>query len=137
MLHRYANMDYILLAAIAGISLAWILVSYDIACQWSKYFLQRMADYPEWMLVAEHVKWSFAIPKFHLPAHGETCQSPYSLNLLRWMARIDGEGIERIWSWINALAFSTREMGPGCRSDTMDAHWAAWNWRKIRGHGTF
>jgi hypothetical protein len=79
----------------------------------------------------------FAIPKFHIAAHGSTCQSSFSLNYQQYMARTDGEDPERWWAHINPVSMSTREMGPGARLDTLDDHAAAWNWRKITGLGRF
>ncbi|KAH8112018.1 hypothetical protein DFH11DRAFT_1512109, partial [Phellopilus nigrolimitatus] len=133
---RYINMDYIFLSSIVGALATLMLVTYDIACQWSKKLTARVREYPLHLQAAFfcmilHV----AVPKFHLKGHGEPCQSPYSLNFLRHSARTDGEGIERGWSHINPIAMATREMGPGFRHDTIDDHWSAWNWRKIIGLG--
>jgi hypothetical protein len=33
------------------------------------------------------------------------------------------------------LCASTKQMGPGYRHDSMDAHWLFWNWQKIVGMG--
>ncbi len=112
-------------------------MSYDIACQWSKNLVARVQTFQEQLQQGFHnVKvWKFSVPKFHLPAHGDPCQSTFSLNYLCHTARTDGEGIERGWSHINPIATSTREMGPGFRHDTLDAHWSAMNWRKITGMG--
>ncbi|KAJ7050384.1 hypothetical protein C8F01DRAFT_1264052 [Mycena amicta] len=45
----------------------------------------------------------------------------------------DGEGIERPWSMIGAVAASTCVSGPGSRADQLDDHWAFWNWKKLIG----
>ena len=131
-------MDYIALSSIQTTLLVWILFTYDIACQWSRHLRTRVTTYPEHLRQAFEnvIRWIFAVPKFHLPGHGQACQSLYSLNRLQFSARTDGEGIERGWSNINPIATSTREMGPGFRHDTLDVHWAALNWRKITGMGT-
>ncbi|KAJ7133266.1 hypothetical protein C8R44DRAFT_870676 [Mycena epipterygia] len=39
----------------------------------------------------------------------------------------DGEAPERAWASLNPLATSTREMGPGVRTDTIDDHSTGWN----------
>lgn len=80
---------------------------------------------------------TFVIPKFHITAHGPKCQSIYSLNLRQFMARTDGENIERGWAWMNPASLSTREMGPGARRDTLDDQWAAWNWRQLTRLGMY
>lgn len=72
----------------------------------------------------------FGIPKFHGPGHEFKCQAPHSLNLMPGVGRTDGEGIEREWSEFNAVANSTKEMGPGSRHDTLDDHFGHHNFRK-------
>ena len=42
---------------------------------------------------------------------------------------------ERGWSDLNGLAYSTREMGPGARQDTIEDHLGDWNWKKIIAMG--
>ncbi|KAF8910492.1 hypothetical protein CPB84DRAFT_1743352 [Gymnopilus junonius] len=47
---RYLNMDFIfLLSLLIHITVLYITVSYDIACQWSIYFWDRMKIYPEFL----------------------------------------------------------------------------------------
>ncbi|KAF9541213.1 hypothetical protein CPC08DRAFT_756183 [Agrocybe pediades] len=108
------------------------VVSYDIACQWSIKLWERMKIYPNWMHVDHENKttYRFLIPKFHLPAHIKACHTRYSFNFNEAVGRTDGEGVERGWSFINPIATSTREMGPGSRRDTLDDHFGDWNWKK-------
>lgn len=47
----------------------------------------------------------------------------------------DGEGIERGWSSFGLMGTSTRQMGPGGRSDTLDDHFGDANWQKLIGLG--
>jgi hypothetical protein len=77
------------------------------------------------------------VPKFHLPAHVQTCQLKYSFNRLPKVGRTDGESPERLWSIFNALAYSTREMGPGSQRDTLDDSFGDHNWAKITKFGEF
>ena len=135
---RYVNMDYVFLSSLMGIAVACVLISYDIACQWSRNLAKRVKAFPPTMQEAFlRILLLFAVPKFHLPAHGGKCQSPYALGLIKGAGRVDGEGIERGWSLMNAIATATREMGPGFRHDTMDDHWQSLNWRKIVGLGEY
>jgi hypothetical protein len=78
----------------------------------------------------------FAIPKFHLPAHGFKCWSLFSLNYIKGSARVDGEAIERFWSLTNPVATSTREMAPGARHDYLEERWRTANFRKMVELGT-
>ncbi|EEB98408.1 hypothetical protein MPER_02086, partial [Moniliophthora perniciosa FA553] len=75
----------------------------------------------------------FVVPKLHIYGHTMQCQLSYSLNLTPGVGRTDGEGIERNWAGQGPIATSTMEMGPGSRHDTLDDHWAHWNWRKLLG----
>ena len=79
----------------------------------------------------------FAIPKFHISAHGLDCQSDFSFNYQPYMARTDGEDPECWWAHINPVSMSTKEMGPGAWLDTLDDHAGAWNWWKVTGFGVF
>lgn len=130
-------MDYAMLSTLMGITLLMLVISYDIACQWSKNFRSRILDFPDDLkkLDLNCISLVTVIPKFHIYAHGRGCQTRWSLNYLRWMGRTDGEGVEREWSHINPVAMSTRLMGPGGRHNTLDDHWGAWNWRKLVGLG--
>ena len=131
-------MDYVFLSSLIGAMVAWIFVSYDIACQWSKNLPSRIPKFPSWMqLDLLCILLRFGVPKFHLAAHGESCRSNFSLHFQQFWARTDGEGIERGWAHMNPVAMSTREMGPGFRHDTIDDHWSAWNWYIILNLGAF
>jgi Kyakuja-Dileera-Zisupton transposase len=112
-----------------------IIFSYDIACQYSRRFLERFNASPA--LNAPDCSLIFAIPKFHLPAHKEDCRYYYSFNYLKKVGRTDGEAIERFWSRHNFLSGSTTRMTPESRLDTLDSHFADWNWQKTLSMGNF
>lgn len=133
---RYCNMDYVMLktlgfqASIPEI----IILSYDIACQWYRYLMERCQKYKQNVFVGKHGKdVVFLVPKFHLPAHVVACQLNFSFNLTPGVGRTDGEAPERGWSISNQLASSTREMGPGNRRDTLDDNFGDLNWTKTVG----
>ena len=128
-------MDFIFLSSIAGTSIKSITISYDIACQWSRNLLSRMAKMPEHLHIPDSIKLQFKVPKFHLPAHVSKCWAPYSFNFTKWVGRTDGEGVERNWSWLNGIARCVSMMGPGGRSDTLDDFCNYHNWRKTVGLG--
>jgi hypothetical protein len=131
-------MDYVILSTLKNTSIDMLVISYDIACQWSKNFPSRVKEFPPAMqLNLMTTSLDCVIPKFHIYAHGKKCQTIWSLNYRRWMGRTDGEGVEREWSHINPVALSTKVMGPGARHDTLDDHWGAWNWRKVVSLGAF
>jgi len=40
--NRYANTDFILFSTLAGIFMTLLMISYDIACQWSRNLKKRV-----------------------------------------------------------------------------------------------
>jgi hypothetical protein len=129
-------MDFIFVSSIAGASVKSIIISYDIACQWSRNFPARMANMPSHLQIPKPIQLQFKVPKFHLPAHVSKCWAPFSFNFAKWVGRTDGEGVERNWSWLNGIARCVSMMGPGGRSDTLDDFCNFHNWRKSVGLGT-
>jgi hypothetical protein len=94
--------------------------------------MARCKDFPpELSAAVEGMELVFAIPKFHLPAHGFVCWSRFSLNFIPGSARVDGEGIERFWSTSNQIATSSREMTSGHRHDLLEERWSTANHRKV------
>ncbi|KAG1884769.1 hypothetical protein F4604DRAFT_1878698 [Suillus subluteus] len=131
---RYINMDYLFFSALRHTVLDTLNVSYDIACQWHKKLWHRMSAFPISMHLSHAVKTiSFFVPKFHLPAHIEQCQTSFSFNFKNGVGRTDGEAPERGWANINPVASSTKEMGPGARRDTLDDYFGDSNWKKVVG----
>jgi hypothetical protein len=112
-----------------------VIVSYDIACQWSRKLFNRMQLFPPEFHTDPSIKFRFLVPKFHLPAHRPSCHSSYSFNFTPHVGRTDGESLERGWSNTNSLSSSTKEMGPGSRRDTLDDHFGDMNWKKTCGLG--
>ena len=129
-------MDFIFASATKGSVARRKVISYDIACQWNKNLRRRMSSIPEaYRTDLEECEVEFVIPKFHIGAHGTSCQSKFSLNFRPHMGRTDGENIERGWAWLNPASLSTREMGPGALQDALDDQWAFWNWRIVVSFG--
>ncbi|KAI0083018.1 hypothetical protein BDY19DRAFT_901053, partial [Irpex rosettiformis] len=134
---KYCSMDYILLCTLIGTSVA-VFLTYDIACQYSKHFARRVAEFPPCMRLdvarVDSIRW--AIPKKHWRVHGEKGHSQFSLNYLPYSGRTYGEGIETGWSHMNPVSMSTKEMAPSSRREVIDDHWNSWNWQKTLGFGT-
>ena len=131
-------MDYLFFSTLEGSELTDLVVSYDITCQWSVKIWERMAQYScrlHYNRIGRKV--TFQVPKFHLPAHIEKCQTLFLFNLTLGVGRTDGEAPERGWVDINCVATSMREMGPGSCRDTLDDHFGDWNWKKIVLLGKF
>jgi hypothetical protein len=132
-------MDFIVFFSLVGSYLLALVFSYDIVCQWSRNLLKRIKQYPSFMRISpDRIRAAkFVLPKFHIFNHGLKCQLQYSLNYLKHSARMNGEDPERWWAHINPISMSTREMGSGSRTDTIDDHARAWNWRKITNLSTY
>jgi hypothetical protein len=125
-------MDYLFFMSLAGCILLQLFVSYDIACQWYKNIWERMRIFdPHAQLKGGKTSVGFLVPKFHLPAHIESCNLLFSFNLTPFVGRTDGEAPERGWADANRLANSTSVSGPGARRDTLEVHFQYWNWKKI------
>ncbi|KII87542.1 hypothetical protein PLICRDRAFT_177283 [Plicaturopsis crispa FD-325 SS-3] len=132
----YANMDYIFFSSIVGCALLYLLVSYNVACQWSKNFWSRMEKTPARLRLAmEPANVTFVVPAFHIEAHESKCRNRYNSRRTKGTGRSDLEGPERLWAWLKGAAASTREMGPGHRRDTLDDFCGYANWLKIIGFG--
>ncbi|KAH8833463.1 hypothetical protein DL96DRAFT_1703117 [Flagelloscypha sp. PMI_526] len=119
---RYANMDFIFFSALCTVAMTLsILVSYDIACQWSKNLTTRMEKLPPQLQCSSAKEFiCTGLPVWHATGHEAKCRMANSLTLMEGAGRSDGEGIERVWSRTNPIASSTKEQGEGSRRDNLD-----------------
>ncbi|KAJ7100996.1 hypothetical protein C8R43DRAFT_1141258 [Mycena crocata] len=118
---RYANMDYIVMACLAGVSLLMLTISYDIACQWKKNLRERNSKLPEAIrLDIDNVEVQCGLPVWHASSHEAECSNQNSLSFLVGVGKSDGEGVERTWAALNPAAYATKEMGVGNRADTLE-----------------
>ena len=100
-------MDYLFFSTLEGSELTDLVVSYDITCQWSVKIWEHMAQYSCWLHYDPiGCKFTFLVPKFHLLAHIEKCQTSFSFNLTLRVGRTDGEALEQGWADINCVATS-------------------------------
>ncbi|KAK7021051.1 hypothetical protein VNI00_017540 [Paramarasmius palmivorus] len=127
---RQFNMDWLFLSSIAFCVLLHIVISYDIACQWMIHFYSRITKLPKHLQMPLYRLLRFKVPKFHLPAHKDTCFARFAFHYTQGVGKVDGEAPERIWSVFNILAGSLSMMSAGGRWDTMDDHCNYCNWRK-------
>ncbi|KAJ2921118.1 hypothetical protein H1R20_g15975, partial [Candolleomyces eurysporus] len=131
---RYSNMDYIIFCTLAGVALARIVITYDIACQWSKNLPKRMEKLPEQIQVdLEKTRIAAAVPSWHINGHGSDCQTNYALAYLVGSGRTCGDEIESTWSQTNVLGASVREMASGGRHESLNDHFNGSNLRKMVG----
>ncbi|KAF9491485.1 hypothetical protein BDN71DRAFT_1398280, partial [Pleurotus eryngii] len=130
---HHANMDFILFQSILNLPFCWLLLSYDIVCQYSHNLFQRMKQLPSSLQLPERLtkQFSFVIPKFHLYSHGMQCQLCYSGNLLQWSVQSDLKDPEHWWVQINLVSMLTNLMSPWSCCEIINDHTRGWNWCKI------
>ena len=108
-----------------------IVLTFDVNCQYSKKFWERMKDFPLEMQIDEETIVEFAIPSWHINAHGPGCRADFGLSFRDGVGRTCGEEVEVAWAGTNPLGPSTREMGPGARHETLNGQWGGLNFRRI------
>ncbi len=94
-----------------------------------------ITDLPTHLRLQGGIGLSCGVPKLHAKAHKLSCQSEHTIGIQDGMERTDSEGIERTWAVVNALALSTKEMGPGSCHDTLGDHFSYHNFLKLIGFG--
>ncbi|KAJ7103991.1 hypothetical protein B0H15DRAFT_942026 [Mycena belliarum] len=133
---RYANMDYIVMAALVGFALLLLTISYDIGCQWKVHLATRNKRLPRAIrLPVEGVNIQFGLPVWHASAHEEECRNNNALSFKQGVGKSNGEGVERVWSVLNPAAFSTKDAGLGQRADIMEGKIDNHNFLKNIGEG--
>ncbi|KAF7322693.1 CxC2 domain-containing protein [Mycena chlorophos] len=101
---------------------------------WCKKLFERLAKLPVLVRIALlHKMIRFVVPKLHILGHTADCKAKFNLNYVPGSGQTDAEGIERAWAGAARMAASTKQMGPGARSDLLDDYWSFWNWRKLLG----
>jgi Kyakuja-Dileera-Zisupton transposase len=124
-------MDFIVLSALTGCALLRLLITYDIACQWSRNLVARMKSYPGVMrLDPESVEIQTAVPTFHIHVHGPSCQQAFVLAFMLYTGRTAREEVETGWAHMNVVSASIQEMAPGLRHESLNDHWGGWNFQK-------
>ncbi|KAK0496440.1 hypothetical protein EDD18DRAFT_1074246 [Armillaria luteobubalina] len=87
----------------------WIVMSYNIACQWS-------INLEEWINIYSDFMWPkilkkvYLVLKFHLPGHIKDCQEKYCMSFHIDVGENDREAPEHSWAISNGVAALTREM---------------------------
>ncbi len=108
------------------------LVVYDIGCQWSINFHERVSQSPHLSLPC-HLNIITAVGKFHLNAHVLDCFANFSLNFVRGAGQLDGEILETLWSGFNKISVTARAMSKAHRREIYDDFMRDTNWKKLIG----
>lgn len=130
-INRYCNMDFILFSSILNAIFLYLILSYDIACQYGKRFWERMAHLPAFMHIDRKIVdvW-FKVPNFHILGHKWPCHSPFSFHWMWGAGMTVGEDVEQNWDFTNGAAGSTKMMGPGGRHAFLEGLFAFHNWMR-------
>ncbi|KAG1720229.1 uncharacterized protein EDB91DRAFT_1064937, partial [Suillus paluster] len=105
------NMDYSICNAVKYTPehIGSALIIYDVACQWSIHFAERV-DQSYHLSLPEGTKILPAIGKFHLSTHKLQCFPRFSLNFMTRAGHIDGEILETLWAPFNKISPTARSM---------------------------
>ncbi|KAL0563484.1 hypothetical protein V5O48_018584 [Marasmius crinis-equi] len=128
---HYSVMDYVIGVTLQQfMGLLWMILCYDIACQWFINLNHHAPEWPEGMKKPEGLEMELAIGKLHEPGHKQKKHQRFSLNLIKWVGFTDSKTLERIWGPHNILGNATKTMGPGGLQDLLEAQFDFWNWLK-------
>ncbi|KAJ7106827.1 hypothetical protein C8R43DRAFT_906036, partial [Mycena crocata] len=126
----HCNMDFLFFSAVLGMVMTFLVLSYDVACQFSKHIWTRMEKLPEkYHLKLDRANIRWMVPNFHLPAHKKGCHSPFSFHWLWGAGCTHGETVEQNWEFLNGIAGSTKLMGLGARHTALEGLLGFHNWR--------
>ncbi|XP_025111668.1 uncharacterized protein LOC112574669 [Pomacea canaliculata] len=106
-------------------------VMYDVACGLDAH-LKRHSQLTERL----NDKVRLVVPIFHSFAHGAKCQMTYGQRFSEGTALIDGEGMERLWSYLRRFSY-TKEMTLPNRQDLLSSaflHYARRNFCPLPRH---
>ena len=133
---RQRYMDYAIVQAIGYIAVvSYILLLYDIVCQFWVNFLSRIAQCPQLPILSPDLTIIPGIGLFHVHGHKKECYPRYAPSFIPGAGMIDGEILETLWSPLNHTASSARSMTWHSRQEYLDAHMADSNLKKLIGTG--
>ncbi|KAG8925861.1 hypothetical protein FRC01_009600 [Tulasnella sp. 417] len=126
------------------------LHTYDIGCKYGIHFKERVTrsilgdqverdaeergSMPSDVLISRSDfphDFSIKVPAWHVLGHILPCILANNLRYTPLVGRTAGEGVEVIWSMMNAHQYSTREMTHGHRRDCLTEIFNDYNWVKL------
>src|ERR1700720_1149530 len=106
------------------------LIIYDICCQWSIHFRNRVSQ-SEFLELLESLEIILVVGKWHLAAHIAECFAKFSLNFIEGSGQVDGEIMETLWSGLDQVAGLTQGMSVAHRQEVLDDYMNDSNWQKM------
>ncbi|KAF8057825.1 hypothetical protein FPV67DRAFT_1455922 [Lyophyllum atratum] len=128
---EFRRTDFALMLVLVELwQLRWILISYDIWCQYVINLRKRFSKwFPRMVSILDKIRG--AIPKMHVLNHVLLCMLAWSFTYKKYSGETWGENIEGGWAEQNQSAGSTKEMNDGHRHDALDDFMGYWNWTKL------
>ena len=80
------------------------------------------------MQIDEETLVEFAIPSWHINAHGADCQADFGLSFHDGVGQTE---VEVTWAGTNSLGPSTWEMSPCAHHETLKGQWGGLNFQRI------
>eukprot|EP00795_Rhopilema_esculentum_P002632 gene2632-828_t len=87
-------------------------ILYDISCLLAKHLKKNKLD-------VKFQSCTFATPDWHAYGHVASCQIQFAVRFLSDFGITDGEGVERLWSYLRQFTAITKEMTPSHRIDLL------------------
>ena len=108
-----------------------IALGYDVWCQYGVHFLSRFKKF-------DHLKWPTYLEEltgivgaWHIFAHVRECFGRFSGRYVWGIGIIDMEILETLWSLLNMITESCRNMSRANREETINFHMNEMNLKKI------
>ncbi|KAG1863081.1 hypothetical protein F4604DRAFT_1587244, partial [Suillus subluteus] len=127
---RQVLFNILLIDRHAGKRIEDSLVIYDVGCQWSLHFAERVNNY-HGLTLPDNTEIVAAVGKFHLSAHKLACFPRYSLNFIAGAGQVDGEILETLWAPFNKISSTARSMNQAHCQEILDDHMRNSNWKKL------
>ena len=112
-------------------ALPWLLLIYDIMCQYSVNLRRRFA-------ASKSLKWPVTVKtlvggigQFHIHGHKSSCFPRFSVNFIKGAGYQDGEILETLWAQFLGIINSIRGMTASHRREVIDDHMNHSNWSKM------
>jgi Kyakuja-Dileera-Zisupton transposase len=79
---------------IKGVRLSWIVLNFDINCQYLKKFWKQIKEFPLEMQIDKKTVVEFALPSWHINAHGANCHADFGLSFQDGVGCTCGKEVE-------------------------------------------
>ena len=135
--HSQKNMDWVfhwVLIWLQGIP--WLLVLYDIMCQYSVNLRRRFTESPALSWPQTLKTFLTGIGQFNIHGHRASCFARYSVNFILGAGYQDGEILETLWMPLGAAARGALGMTLFHRREVIDDHMNHSNWTKVTRIGS-